>query len=226
MDDPQNNELIIFGATGGTGQAIVRVALERGYRITAFVRDIERARRLYNGGADHGSQLAFTQGDALNEPDIRRAIGGDLHAVISAMGIYQRSAGGDDLTRATQHLIGAMRASGPRRLLCVSSLGVGDSRMQGDWLTRMIQKTTLKHTLADKECQETAIRNSDLDWTILRPSRLIDKGGLSNIQTWTGAQPAAKLGWAIRRSLVAEFTLDCLENNASIHQALNITGKK
>ena len=223
MNDQQQKEVFVFGATGGTGKAIVHAALDRGYKVTVFVRDLERARHLYNG---IGSCLAFTHGDALNEGDIQQAIGGDLHAVISSMGIYQKSAGSDDLTRATRNIVNAMRASGPRRFLCVSSIGVGDSRMQGDWLTRIIQKTTLKHTLADKESQEAVIRESELDWTMVRPSRLIDKGGPEKFHTWSGAQPDLKLGWSIRRSQVAEYTLDCLENDASIQQAMNITGKK
>jgi uncharacterized protein YbjT (DUF2867 family) len=223
MSDQSNKELLVFGATGGTGQAILRTAAQRGYKVTAFVRDIERARHICNG---YGSQVAFTAGDALSADDIHQAIGGDFYAVISAMGIYQRATGGDQLTQATQNIIAAMLSSGPRRLLCVSSIGVGDSRLQGDWLTRMIQKTTLKHTLADKQLQESAIRDSGLDWTIVRPSRLLDKGGPANFHTWAGAQPDIKLSWAIRRSQVAEFTLNCLEDKTTINQALNITGKK
>ena len=67
-----HKELSVFGATGGTGQAIVHAALKRDYSVTVFVRDIPHAEHLFNG---FRSRLAFTAGDALNAGDVHRAIG-------------------------------------------------------------------------------------------------------------------------------------------------------
>ena len=67
-----NKKLVVFGATGGTGQAIVREALERGYSVTAFVRDIARARQLFNNH-DPQASLTFVEGDAMNAGDVQRA---------------------------------------------------------------------------------------------------------------------------------------------------------
>jgi len=214
-------EILVFGATGGTGAAIVREAIARGYHVTAFVRDIHHAQHMFNGLC---SRLSFSEGDALEAEDVRRAIGSSFNAVVSALGIYQRLPGRDDLTRATQNILTAMRASGPRRFVCVSSLGVGDSRKQGDFATRMIQKTALRFTLADKETQENAIRASELDWTVIRPSRLLDEGGPARYLTWTGEQPDKELVWSINRAQVAALTLDALANNNCLNQALNVTG--
>ena len=57
----------------------------------------------------------------------------------------------------------------------------------------MIQKTALRFTLADKELQEQAIRDSGLDWTIIRPSRLVNDEGPAHLYQWSGRQPQAKL---------------------------------
>ena len=75
-----------------------------------------------------------------------------------------------------------------------------------------------------KETQEAAIRDSQLDWTIIRPSRLLDKGGPVHYLTWSGKQPDRKLVWSINRAQVASLSLDSLEDDGSIHKALNITG--
>ena len=214
-------EILIFGATGGTGAAIVREAVNRGYEVTAFVRDIQHAQHVFNGLCSH---LSFSEGNALDAEDVRRAIGPGISAVVSALGIYQPLPGHDELTTATQNILTAMRVNGPRRFVCISSLGVGNSRNQGDFATRLIQKTALRFTLSDKEKQETAIHESELDWTVIRPSRLLDEGGPARYLTWTGEQPDKELVWSINRAQVAALTLDALENDQCINQALNVTG--
>jgi uncharacterized protein YbjT (DUF2867 family) len=213
--------MLVFGATGGTGQAIVREALERGYRVTAFVRDIARGEQLFH---DLQTRLTFARGDAMNAADVQRALGEGVHAVISSLGIYHALPGKGELTEATGHIAAAMRGAGLMRFLCVTSLGVGDSRGQGDMATRLIQKTGLRFTLADKEKQEALIRGSGLDWTFVRPTRLMDGSGPDRYHTWTGEAPDIMLQWSINRTDVAELVLDSLENDASVGQAINVTG--
>ena len=214
-------DLLVFGATGGTGQAIVHTALERGYGVTAFVRDIKHAKHVFNGLC---SQLTFAEGDALNPQDVNQAIGAGLHAVISSLGFYHPLPGHDELTHATTNILTAMTPAGIKRFICISSLGVGDSRNMGDMATRLMQKTALRFTLADKEKQEAAICGSGIDWTLIRPSRLMDGNGPPVSHTWSGTVPDKKLLWSVNRTQIAELALDCLEDNTSIQQAINITG--
>lgn len=214
-------EILVFGATGGTGAAIVRQALERGFGVTIFVRDSNRAQQLFAGLAE---RLTIIAGDAASEDDVRRALAPQPDAVICSLGIYQRRSGHDDLARATAHIIAAMQAAGSNRLICISSLGVGDSRGQGDFVTRLIQKTALRFTLADKEQQEQALRDSSLDWTVIRPTRLLNDGGPPHYQWWLGKQPARKIPWSINRSQVAELALNCLDEPDTINKALNVSG--
>jgi uncharacterized protein YbjT (DUF2867 family) len=216
-----NKDLLVFGATGGTGEAIVRAAIQQGYGVTAFVRDIKHAEHLFNGLR---SQITFAEGDALNPEDVNRAIGPGLHAVISALGIYHALPGHDELTQATTNILTAMPPAGVKRFICVSSLGVGDSRNLGDTATRLMQKTALRFTLSDKEKQETAVHKSGLDWTLIRPSRLVNDNGPAAYHSWSGPTPDTKLLWSINRSHVAELTLNCLEDASSIQTAINVTG--
>ncbi len=221
MTNQNRREILVFGATGGTGTAIVRAALARDYGVSIFVRDSSRAGQLFNGLL---ARLNIIEGDAANEDDVRRAVGPGTGAVICSLGIYQRRSGRDDLARATTHIIAAMQTTGSKRLVCISSLGVGDSRDQGDFATRLIQKTALRFTLADKEQQEQAIRASVLDWTVIRPTRLLNDGGPPFYQWWIGNQPAHKMPWAINRAQVAELALQCLDDPNTLNKALNVTG--
>jgi uncharacterized protein YbjT (DUF2867 family) len=213
--------MLVFGATGGTGAAIVHTAQAHDFDVRVFVRDGSRASQLFNGFI---GRLQIIEGDAMNADDVRRAFGSTPDAVMCSLGIYQRQSGRDDLTQATAHIIAAMQATGSKRLVCISSLGVGDSCGQGDFITRLLQKTALRHTLADKELQEESIRKSTLDWTIIRPTRLLNDGGPPYCQHWVGEQPARKMPWAVNRAQVARLALACLDHPQTIRTALNVTG--
>jgi len=223
MSQSTDQKLLVFGATGGTGQAIVRQALSRNIRVTALARDPLKARALF---ADEPASLTLTLGDAAEASDVMRSFGQPVDAVIDALGIFQRSAGVFGLTATTKNIIAAMEANHVRRYICVSSLGVGDSAGQGNLIARLIQRTTLKHTLADKQAQEDFVRQRNIDWTFIRPSRLVNGITPQSYITWTGAQPRGRLSWEVRREHVAAFALDCLKEAASINCAYGITGCK
>ncbi len=160
----------------------------------------------------------------MNADDVQQVLGQGAHAVASSLGIYHALPGHDELTGATSNIVAAMRDAGVKRFVCVSSLGVGESRGQGDMATRLIQKTGLRFTLADKEKQEALIRGSDLAWTLVRPTRLVDGNARDGYRTWIGEAPDTKLQWSINRTDVAKLVLDSLEDEASIGQAINVTG--
>lgn len=221
MPRQEKGEILVFGATGGTGAACVRQALERGFGVTIFARDSGRARQLFD---ELAARVTIIAGNTENPHDVDNALAYKPDAVICSLGIYQRQSGHNELTQATAHIIAAMQTAGSKRLICISSLGVGDSRGQGDFVTRLIQKTALRFTLADKEQQEQALRDSGLDWTVIRPTRLLDNGGPPYYQWWIGKQPAHKMPWSINRSQVAELALNCLDEPDTIGQALNVSG--
>jgi uncharacterized protein YbjT (DUF2867 family) len=216
-----NKNLLVFGATGGTGQAIVHEALERGYSVRALVRDIARAEQIFEKSQNSPT---LTEGDAMNADDVQQVLGQGVHAVASSLGIYHALPGHDELTGATSNIVAAMHDAGVKRFVCVSSLGVGESRGQGDMATRLIQKTGLRFTLADKEKQEALIRGSDLAWTLVRPTRLVDGSAPDRYRTWIGEAPDTKLQWSINRTDVAKLVLDSLEDDTTIGQAINVTG--
>ncbi|MGI9290094.1 MAG: NAD(P)H-binding protein, partial [Gammaproteobacteria bacterium] len=91
---------------------------------------------------------------------------------------------------------------------------------QGDFIVKLIQKISLRHTLADKEQQEKLIITSDLDWTLIRPARLMNGNSRGHPASWVGPQHG-KIIWSINRTAVAEIALDALRNTLSIGLAIN-----
>ena len=155
--------ILIFGATGGTGKELVAQALQRGHDVTAFVRDPGKL-------AVSHAHLRVQQGD-LQEPETVRAAIPNHQAVLSALGT--RTLGKSTLlSDGLKVIIAAMTASGVRRLLWQSSLGVGETRGQLGPLYNWILLPLLRNVFADKELQERIIRSSILDWTIVQPASL------------------------------------------------------
>ena len=157
----------VFGATGGTGQHVVRQALAAGHHVTAVVRDPARLDQ-----TEH-SRLKPVIADAMDPDAIAATVSGQ-DAVVSALGPRTR-ADASVCADGARAIITAMRASGARRLVVVTASGHVVDAGDGP-VTRTVVKPLLRRYLregfADFARAEQAVRDSDLDWTMMRPPRL------------------------------------------------------
>ena len=157
--------VIIFGATGSLGRHITEQALAAGYRVTGF------ARRTDTLAIEH-SELSRVNGDITNAEQVQHALAGH-DAVIVAVGAGAR---GQVRATGTANVIAGMKREGVRRLIALSTLGAGGSRDKLNFYWRYIMfGLFLKKAMADHEQQEAHIRESGLDWTIVRPAAFTDK---------------------------------------------------
>ncbi len=194
-------KILVLGATGGTGRLIVREALAKGHSVVALVRS--KARALDLPGAE------LVEGDARDEAALLRALD-SCDAVVSSLGTGMSLFGEVTLLSvATPALIAAMTRSGARRLVCISALGVGDSRGHGGLLfDRLFQPLLLRNAYKDKNRQEATIRASSLDWVIVRPGALNDEPARGNVRAFTDL--ARVHGGKIARADVARFVVEQL----------------
>lgn len=207
-------KIFVLGATGGTGQLIIRHALAKGYDVTAMVRSPEK------GAGLTGVKLAI--GDARDEAALRQAIKGQ-DAVVSALGTPPSPFKEVTLlSTATRAVVNAMQAEGVSRLVAITGIGAGGSAGHGGFaFDHLILPLLLRHVYADKNRQEAIIRQSGLDWTLVRPAVLNDKPG-------KGAPRALEDLWqfhggTIARGDVAGFILDELESGQWLHRSPLIT---
>ena len=192
-------KILVLGATGGTGRLIVRDAAAKGHSVVALVRSKA-------SGDLQGACLV--EGDARDEATLARAMDG-CDAVVSALGTGMGRRKVDLLTVATRALVPAMTRKGVRRLVCVSALGVGDSRGHGGFVfDRLFQPLLLGQAYKDKERQEAAIRASALDWVVVRPARLTDDPARGSVRAFTDL--AGVHGGKIARADVAQFVVEQL----------------
>ena len=191
-------KLIIFGATGGTGLQVVQQALELGHAVTAFVRNSGQVTLTHEG-------LTLVEGDVLDSARVQSAMQGQ-EVVMCALGAKAKNQ--DKLrARGTKNIIAGMHQENVRRLICLSALGCGESHtLLPIHYKYLICPLFLKHVYRDHEVQETYVRESELDWTIIRPAALTD-GQLTH--TYLHGELAAKqpLKMKISRADVADLML-------------------
>jgi putative NADH-flavin reductase len=203
--------IALFGATGGTGRQILAQALGQGHSVTALVRDTKKL-------AESDPRVRLVTGNVLDMAAVAQTLQG-ADAVVVSLG---NSSNNPDLvvSTGTANIIAEMQRQGLRRLLVISSLGVGDSKDQVPFFFRMLMQTVLRGAIKDKELQEELVRKSGLDWTIIRPGGLTD-GPATGAYT-AGTDPSITAG-QVARADVAAFVLKQLDDRQYVHAAPAIT---
>ena len=157
--------ILIFGATGGTGRELVKQALAQGHHVTAFARNPSKVTTQHEN-------LSVVQGNVLDYSSVERAVKGK-DAVLSALGHKRWLIKTTILSDGTKNIITAMEKQGVKRFVCETSLGVGDSRGRlGLYYTFFVIPFIVYFYFKDKGLQEKYIAQSSLDWVIVRPGML------------------------------------------------------
>jgi putative NADH-flavin reductase len=126
------------------------------------------------------------------------------------------------LSTATRALVQAMTAEHVSRLVAVTGIGAGDSRGHGGFLLdNLIFPLLLKKVYADKDRQEAIVRDSGIDWVLVRPSVLNDKPGRGAVRALTDL--SGFHGGTISREDVATFVLDQVRSDEWLHRSPLIT---
>ena len=207
-------KILVLGATGGTGRLIVAQALARGYDVTALVRSPEKANALL------GAKLVV--GDARDPRTLREALRGQ-DAVVSALGTPASPFREVKLlSEVTRTLVDTMKAEEVARLVAITGIGAGDSRGHGGFaFDSLVFPLLLRHVYADKDRQEAIVRESGLDWVLVRPAILSDKASRGTVRALTDL--SGFHGGSIAREDVARFVLDQVEADAWVGRAPLIT---
>ena len=209
--------LLIFGAAGKTGRALLRQGLDQGYTLTAFVRDPAKLELSH-------TNLQAVEGDIQDAASVENAVQSQpFDAAISALGTYIKEPI-TPIADGTQNIIDALSKHGPKRFIVVSSLGAGDSKGEGNWFVSYVQKRFLKHVLNDKDWQERHLIKSTLDWTIIRPPQLTDEPDIhEDRMTWVGPLASDKRAlWKVSRADVAAECLKLAGSRDHIREALTL----
>jgi len=203
-------KIVIFGATGTVGRLLIKGALAQNHSVTAFARRPEALNMT-------DQNLAVFKGDVLDRAAVREAIKGQ-DSVICALGMPILNA--DQLrARGTSNIVAAMEAEGVKRIICLSSFGVGDSWAELPARYKyLIAPILMRRLFADHGAQEKHLQASMLDWVLVRPGGFTkDRAG---VEVLHGVRAAGRsLKAAISPQSVSKFILNQLADNTYLHKA-------
>src|SRR5437016_5090413 len=211
MDDVR---IAVIGSTGRTGRLVLDEGLRRGYAMTAFTR------RPVNLAGVQGLN-AVVSGDARNLGDVRRAVHGQdaIISIVSSEGSGPTTVM-SDVMRAE---VAAMRAEGIRRLVVVSVSAIEGRR---PWILINLVRWILRKPYADFGRMERLVRESGLDWTIVRPPRLSNGPTTGRVRSEAGRKDLAHGPYHISRGDLAATLLDLAEDSNHLGEVLLVSEGK
>jgi len=157
--------VVVAGATGGTGRALVSNLRAQGFAVRAFVRDASKARVVL------GDELQFAEGDVREPETIAAALKGATYVISSIGSSRSDPSNGPEAVDfgGVKNLAEASAAAGIKQFVLVSSSGV---TQEDHFLNKVMD-----NVLIWKFKGEEALRASGVPYTIVRPGGLVNKPG-------------------------------------------------
>jgi putative NADH-flavin reductase len=191
-------KLTIFGATGRTGQHLLRQALQAGHQVTVLVRDPAKL-------AASDARVRVVKGSLQDTACVDQAVAG-ADAVISVLGPSNNQPS-FDISRGMGLIIQAMKAHGVQRLVISAGAGVGDPGDAPGLFNRVMNvllKATAKNVYEDMLRTVALVRESGLDWTVVRVPMLTDAAATGQVRV---GMVGKGMGPRISRADMADFLL-------------------
>lgn len=213
--------ILVIGATGGSGRAVCDALLERGHRVTALAR--------HASSLPARAGLERVDGDATRASVLDGVVPGH-DAIVVTLGISEptlrvrlrgaRQTRDDVRSKGTAEIVAAARRAGVRRLVVQSSYGVGDTRTLLRLTDRMLFALLIRPQIIDSEIQEGVLRGSELDWTIVQPVYLTDGDSPDRFTSTDGTIRRNK----VARRAVGHVHADLVEGTGSVHATVSVSG--
>lgn len=199
-------KIAVIGASGKTGRQFVNAALEAGHDVRAGVYRSEVFKP-----SDH---LEILKVDAMELADVEKLLKG-CDAVVSLLG-HVKDSPAYLQTTAMSNTLSAMKKFGIHRLMSLTGTGVraeGDRPSLIDYVLNTSVRLIDPARMHDGKAHADVIKDSDVDWTIVRVLKLTDGPEQSYRVTTSG--PAKTF---ISRRTVAEAMVRMLHDNAYVRQ--------
>jgi putative NADH-flavin reductase len=210
-------KISVIGASQGTGALTVGLALGRGHTVTAFARNPQRL------ALSHPS-LVRLPGSFHDADAVDAAVVGQDAVIVTASSTNLRGFKDNPtyFSQGTAHVIASMQRHAVRRLVVLSAFGVGESRaLAGFLVRRLVIDGFLCLPYADHERQEQLVRASQLDWVIVRPTRLTNRPARGVYKRATAIE---SVPGSIARADVATFLVEAVEGDRWVRQAVQLGG--
>jgi len=207
------NSITLFGASGKTGLEIIRIALNKNFIVKAFCRNKSSI------SLSH-INLKIIEGSVLNPEDVQNAIINSSY-VICTLGPkppYKETF----LNEASRNIVTGMKNSNVKRIVCITGAMIGENKDNLSPFMKFLKRSFEgKYPLVaeDRAKQEKVIKESSLDWTILKPPRL--SGGKLKVCI-TGERLKVSALSSVSRKSLAECIINILDDKSYFNKSIMV----
>jgi len=216
MNKKTKMNITIIGASGGIGLEAVKRGLNRNHYITTLSRSEIKL--------EENKSLKIIIGDATNKADLLNAIQ-NADAIIVTLGTVKNTKATNlfsDFAKLMVEINREHKINVP--FLFVTGFGAGDSKNYVSCLIKLFLKYLLKDVYADKTKMEEIITESNMNWTVVRPGRLLDKALTEKYRIENKLYKGINIG-GINRADVADFLIKQAENQTELKNYIGISEK-
>ena len=206
--------ILVVGASGGIGKQAVELALEAGHHVTAMLRNPAKL-------AIRHANLQIVKGDVMYPETFEDVDCKD--AIISALGTNTISKPTILYSEGNKNLLKAMKKKGVRRAFFISASALEISPVLPFYVRiaeKYIVQKILRHMYDDLRVMENLIKETDADWTIMRPPRLTDKPATGRYRF--AINSFLKNCLSISRADVAHFMINNITNETTYRTTIEI----
>jgi putative NADH-flavin reductase len=208
-------KIAVFGGTGATGRLLIAQALDEGDIVTAYARHPEKLGIV-------NDRLVVVEGELSDTAAIERAVEG-ADGVIGLLG-QGTPVKGTPIAYGTRKILSAMTKFGVRRIVVVATASASDPGDKPPLRSRFfigIAKLFLRPAYDDVVATAQTIRESDRDWTIVRPPFL--RTGPRTGRVNVGYLGDGVTGTYLSRANAADFMLKQLRSDEYVGKAQIVT---
>jgi putative NADH-flavin reductase len=198
-------KIVIFGATGRTGQLLVQSALDAGHDVTAAARRPEAVRA-------KGPRLRNVRCDLFDSVSVTDAIAGQ-ECVLVAVAPTKAIGPTTIFSAGIKHILAGAKLAGAKRILALGTCGVDGTTLCRPYmklLANFVVQPLLFGLYVDTARMEGLLEMSDCDWTVVRPPLLTNRPKTSDYRVSIGKHLPNVA--SISRANVADAMLNLIDN--------------
>jgi putative NADH-flavin reductase len=201
-------KIAVFGSTGGNGRLVLADGIRRGHEVTAFARD---------AGALAGvaGLAGVIEGDGRDRVAVEKAIVGQAAVIVTVSGRGEA----DVAAGIAGTVTAAMASLGVSRLVAASAYGMVATR---PYILAGVVRRIFAQGFADQAAADQIVASSELDWTILRGTRLTGKPADGPARRST--ELFTRGPYSLPRAAFAATLVDLAQDRTAVRQTVNITG--
>lgn len=206
-------KIVVFGATGIVGKAVVNEALKKGHEVTVLTRNARKVTIRHE-------HLHIVEGNVADKNVVRTVLK-DQEAVIQTLGIGGKGDGKPTsiVSEANKIIMTEMEQMNVKRLIAISVIGAGNSLTFLPWIYRKLVLPLFmkwfQAVIDDKNRMEPMIKRSGLDWTIVRCTTVKERPATGKVNATLDGKG---LKFSISAADMAVFIVNQLTDNSFLKQ--------